>query len=140
MTSGGSGEVTSSKSSLENVNQKTWKKFCSLERLVGEYFENLSLNELLLEVIDTVEAAVNILIHGFSDFSADCPNQDSPSISVDTSGFHVNFGSLVLEKARIDWVVRLMWQSGLNVSFLCHQASAPLSNLVFEARRISGHV
>ena len=50
-------------------------------------------------MIDTVEAAVNILLHGFSDWSADCPNQDSPSIEVDTSGFHVHFGSLVLEKA-----------------------------------------
>lgn len=159
MTSGGSGEVTSSKSSLRNVNQKTWKKFCSLERLVGEYFENLSLNELMLEVIDTVEAAVNILIHGFSDFSADCPNQDSPSISVDTSGFHVNFGSLVLEKAGIDWVVRLMWQKWIERFFFGSSSLCPslkpcsrsTGRLIlvqhqkqggneFEARRISGHV
>ncbi|CAE7206521.1 unnamed protein product [Symbiodinium necroappetens] len=43
-------------------------------------------------VIDTVERAVDILVRGFDDWSAGCPDTTWPSLSVDSNGMHVNWG------------------------------------------------
>ena len=43
-------------------------------------------------VIDTVERAVDILVRGFDDWSAGCPDTTWPSLSMDSNGMHVNWG------------------------------------------------
>ena len=43
-------------------------------------------------VIDTVEMAVDILVRGFSDWSAGCPDTRTPDMTVDLNGIHVDWG------------------------------------------------
>ena len=43
-------------------------------------------------VIDSVEMAVDILIRGFSDWNAGCPDTRMPSMSVDSNGMRVDWG------------------------------------------------
>ncbi|CAE7945520.1 carA2 [Symbiodinium necroappetens] len=55
-------------------------------------------------VIDTVEMAVTILLRGFTDFGAGCPDSSWPSMGVDSTGFRINWG-------RQKCYIRLMGQS-----------------------------
>ena len=41
--------------------------------------------------IDRVEMAMDV-VRGFSDWGADCPNSDKPSINLDSNGVRVNWG------------------------------------------------
>ena len=43
-------------------------------------------------VIDSVEMAVDILVNGFSDWNAGCPDTRTPDMSIDGNGIHVDWG------------------------------------------------